>query len=271
MLTRKIYHVEIWLWILFFLFLSVIIFYIYIQYSAPNISKISIYQKKSLEHVLNIADSGDIILMAGDTRGERTCRWAAQSVFSHVGLLFREKHPVTNENVLYIWDCDLGQRSKDGVRVMPLRDKLLSYKGFRTAAIKKINKPLSSEEIVKLIPKYLSLKFDSRIITWWVANKNRDGGWLYRKNKNPKEIFCSELVASTLMDLGVISDDRVPAYYSPGDFERNNLNFIYGYSYGPLIYFDFPEDQVKKIIDKSKPISTGLDISSIEKIVGSMI
>src|SRR5690606_7754369 len=118
--------------------------------------------------------NGDIILLSGDTPGEKTCRWCTGTIFSHVGFLFREKHPVTGEDIPYVLDCDLGQKTKSGVRVLPLRDKLHRYKGFRSGAVKKLivkkdsSRP-SIEDIVRVIAKYTPIEFDNNVLSWWVS------------------------------------------------------------------------------------------------------
>ena len=121
----------------------IIVIYIYIQKTAPNIEKyISNHTElKWNNDLIEKGDNGDIILLAGDTPGEKTCRWCTGSIFSHVGFLFREIHPETKEDILYITDCDIGQGTKEGSRVMVLSDKLKRYKGFKIGAIKKFQGP----------------------------------------------------------------------------------------------------------------------------------
>nr|QBK86261.1 MAG: permuted papain-like amidase [Marseillevirus LCMAC102] len=242
-LTNELYYVKIWEWIIFFVSLIILLTYLYIQLTAPDLKK---YVRRnaltwlSVDDVFQKIENGDIILMAGNTVGERTCRKFADSVFSHVGLLFREIHPETGVDIVYIWDCDLGQKSKEGVRVMPLRDKLRRYKGYRIAALKKLvvsspAKRPTQEDIIGVFPKYVEKKFDNKILSWWVAN----WGWMYDKVKNPNTMFCSELVAATLQDLGILKKNKVSAWYHPGNFDRATLDLESGYSYKSTFFFNF--------------------------------
>jgi hypothetical protein len=45
-------------------------------------------------------------------------------------MLFCEIHPISKKNVAYIWEADLGQKTKDGPRVIKLKDKLKLYRGY---------------------------------------------------------------------------------------------------------------------------------------------
>jgi hypothetical protein len=243
-LTTKIYHVEIWLWTIFLLIVGIVMMYIYIQHSAPNLEKrwniIPSNKKTTLSKFLEQADNGDIILMSGDTRGERTCRWCAGTVFSHVGFLFREIHPETKEDILYIWDCDIGQKSKDGVRIMPLKEKLDRYKGFKICGWRRfVGERPDTKKIVDLIGNYLNLDFDSKIVTWWVSRKTPDGGGLYRLFKDQTKVFCSELLAMTLQDLNILHPTRIAASYSPADFEKDIPSLNLRFTYLPINYFEF--------------------------------
>lgn len=263
-LTKKYYYASVWEWAVLILAFTVLFVYVYGQLTAPNLEKYTAQHREMLtwiaaQDVLNTAKNGDVVLLAGDTHGERTCRWCAGTMFSHVGVLFWEKHPVTGEDILYIFDCDLGQGTKEGVRVMPLWDKLHRYKGMRVGALKKliVHPPRSQpsrEEFVNLLPKYTPVEFDNRIATWWTANY----GWLYRLIKNPQTMFCSELVASVYQDLGILQKDKVPAWYNPGDFYRSRLNFEEGYSFGETLFFEFPKSQTQSIVDASLPVETGM-------------
>lgn len=240
------------------LFFSVILLYVFGQIASPNIdrylSKNNIIPK-NLSHVFDNAENGDIILMSGGTPGEKTCKFCTRSIFSHVGILFWEKHPVTKEDILYIFDCDLGQGMKDGVRVMPLLDKLHRYKGMRFGALIKLQgKRPTRDDFVRLIPQYISTDFDHKIATWWFASISP----LHKLVKNPKKMFCSELVASIYQDLGIVKKDRNPSFYSPRNFHKSELNFEKGYSLSDCTFFEFQKEETKKLVKETLPVSTGM-------------
>lgn len=222
---------------------SIVILYGLCQTRYPKITKYIDTHKDlnwiTVQDVLDQSNNGDLIFFSGNTSGEKTCKYFTDTIFSHVGFLFREIHPDTGEDIAYIFDCDLGQGTKDGVRVLPLRDKLLRYKGEHTGAFKKLihgNKQRPNLiNILDLVGKYSSIDFDDKIATWWFSNIS----WIYRKIKNEKTMFCSELVALIYQDLGILKRKHVPAWYSPGDFHNHRLDLEEGYSLGETKYFEF--------------------------------
>ncbi len=236
-------------WSIFAISLFLILFYFYILASAP---KIEDYVKKNksrlnwlnYEDVLNEVENGDLILLAGDTRGEKLCRKFPGSIFSHLGFTFRETKRETGEDAVYVWDCDIGQGYREGVRMSLLDNKIRRYKGFRIGALKKLKvrsdrKRPKTQDIVDLYQKYKDLDFDHIIATWFLADYPK----LYKLAKDPKKVFCGEMVAEVLQELGVMKKDRVPAWYVPGDFHRpeGRLHLEDGYEYGTTYFFRFPE------------------------------
>ena len=190
----KYLNLNLFEWLIFVISVFLILFYFYILASAP---KIEDYVKKNEKHlnwlnyedILDKVENGDLILLAGDTRGERLCRWFPGSIFSHVGFVFREKQKSAGEDKVYIWDCDLGQGYKEGVRMSLLDNKIRRYKGFRIGALKKLrvssrDRP-KTHDIVQLFQKYKDLEFDHIIATWFLADYPK----LYNMAKDPGEVF----------------------------------------------------------------------------------
>ena len=253
-------------WLIFVISIFLILFYFYILASAP---KIEDYVKKNEKHlnwlnyedILDKVENGDLILLAGDTRGEKLCRKFSSSIFSHVGLLLRETHEKIGDSRVYVWDCDLGQGYKEGVRMSLLDNKIRRYKGFRIGALKKLKirsgqKRPETQDIVNLYQKYKDFDFDHVIATWFLA----DYPILYKMAKDPDKVFCGEMAAEALQELGVMKKDRFPAWYVPGDFHRpeNRIHLEDGYSYGTTYFFLFPE--------KSEVTESQDDLSLLEEI-----
>lgn len=238
-------------WLIFAISIFLILFYFYILASAPKIEDYVKKNEKRLnwleyEDMLNEVENGDLILLAGDTHGEKLCRKFPDSIFSHVGVAYREKHHETGEDKVYIWDCDLGQGYKEGVRMSLLDNKIQRYQGFRIGALKKLkvksgNQRPKTQDIVDLYQKYKDLEFDHVIATWFLADYPK----LYKLAKDPEKVFCGEMVAGVLQDLGVMKKDRFPAWYVPGDFHRpeSRLHLEDGYEYGTTYFFRLPEPE----------------------------
>ncbi len=211
---------------------TMFLFYFCTQYRAKKITDIK-YNKENYISIRSSLQNGDLIFLAGDSPGERSCRWFSDSHFSHVGLILIE-----NE-LVYILDCDVGQHSKDGVRIMLLDDKLKRYKGFKIGAYKKVIKgkdKLSHKLLLLMIEKYQEYELDHDMLSWVFSRFVL----LHNAVKPKKQLFCSEFVALCLMDLGVMKNDRLPAWYTPESFARQDINnTMLELKYGELNYFYF--------------------------------
>lgn len=205
----------------------------------------------NINEFLKECDNGDIILMCGNTRGERGCRWVTNCKFSHVAIVFRE----TNENgesVPYIWESDLGCKSKDGPRIMRLDDKLRNYHGYKNLSWRKLKcdagTPVSrptTQDIMNIVGEMRDYKFDIRMLKWFTSS-----GLLkpfhhlfYDETKK----FCSELVAETFQKLGVFKNmndlsSKHACWYSPKNFDNKDIiGLRKGYSFGDHLFVDFLE------------------------------
>lgn len=241
MLFQKFYGVTLFEWIILIILIIIAIVYLISQIFSPNLKNYinkynHILSWVDLDSFLSNANNGDLIFLCGNTRGEKSCRWWSNSIYSHVGMLFREIHSETNEDILYIWESDLGQGSKDGPRLLKLTDKLKRYHGYPYLMWKQLicsneNKP-STENIMKVVHKFKEYEFDNYMLSWISS---------IFKRKN--YMFCSELIAETLTDenIKILNKEKYSYEYSPESFASSrialNLNHGYVYSNGNFINF----------------------------------
>lgn len=193
--------------------LTIIVVFCQIRYLSPK--------PKPTYSQLNVGTikNGDLLFLCGTTQGEKIIRWYTNSPFSHVAMLFVEDEKV------YVWECDLGQKYKAGTRVMALSDKLERWKGLKIGGIKRLNtKHPSTENILKLVEKYKNVDFDNKMYRWLFSN------FITIKDKH---MFCTELIATTLQELHVIDDKKTPVEHSPTDFLNDENNYM------PLETFSF--------------------------------
>ena len=75
---------------------------------------------------------------------------------------------------------------------------------------------------------------------------------LYKMAKDPDKVFCGEMVAEALQNLGILKKDRVPAWHVPGDFylPKNRIHMEDGYEYKTTYFFRFPGETVRQFINK---------------------
>ncbi len=155
--------------------------------------------------------NGSLIFLSRNAPSSKVFRIATGSYFSHVGFAFWEN------GILYILDCDVGGKMKKGVRVQTFEDKLKDYKGI--IGIRKCKRYVSLDAMLNLLRKYIHVGFDSLVVRWLVS----DYQYFHEILKNPNLSYCSEFVADSLKDLGLLERGKNSAGFSPGCF-TNNLN-----------------------------------------------
>lgn len=198
------------------------------------------FSKTTTEDLLYSVNNGDILLFSGNTNGEKFMKGITYSPWTHIGFIFREKEidKITNTEVekAYIFECDLGQRYKDGVRLMPLENKLANYKGESYVCWLKLNvkyprtRP-ETKDIMTEVRYFLSKqeKMDLILFTWLFSGNKY---LLYLTKKlTPKKRFCSDLIASLLKKLQILKRVRPSVSYTPHDWLLDNVELEEGYSY----------------------------------------
>lgn len=193
-----------------------IIWFLLIYLCSPKIKINS--NIKTIGEILKNVDNGDLLFLSGDTIPERAIRFYTLSSYSHVGLIFLDFNKKRTKKIPYVWEADMGGGRKDGPRVLKLKTKLL-YPGKsreRIAMIKILNENItrpSTEKILKSIRKNVDKTMDTSMISWLFATYPNSS--LFKYVHSDKKVFCSELVASTLINLDLIERDVHPAYFSP--------------------------------------------------------
>jgi len=262
-MSNTYYGITIYEWVILIVIISSCILYLVIQTRAPNLENY-IKNNSSVLRVSHLSTNlirkqagfpdisfleevgnGDLIFFCGDTPGERTCRWCTNTMFSHVGMLFKERNPESGEDVIYVWESDLGQKTKDGPRLIRLDDKLKKYHGQNYFMWRKLksNNP-STENIMKVVEKYKSYKFDDKMLSWWVSYPFL--GFIHDSIKDEKKVFCSELIALTMQSehINMLHTEKDKTYiassYSPKNFAEFPIKGIKdSFSYGPQNFVDF--------------------------------
>ena len=231
-------------WLILFTLILILFLYIIACWYYPDIND---YVKKNRQHInwLSFEDAydniqnGDLIFLTGKTRGEHLCCFFTDCIYSHVGMLFREKHPKTGEDVVYIWESDLGQRTRDGPRVIPLKKKLKLYRGVPYMAIRKLSSSIpTTQNIMNIVQKYQTYDFDTKMINWWVSESI-----MYDLMGHTHSMLCSELVAQTMKDLGMLGKKYSRSWYSPKSFTNNIVDGKCSYSHYQYVDFSHLQSQ----------------------------
>ena len=178
--------------------------------------------------VLTNASTGDVIFLSGTTHGEKCCKVTIDCIFSHIAFVVRDKESV------WIWECDVGQRQKEGTRAMPLAHKLKHFKGELIAGWKPLlrgHPPYTA--VMNTIQKQLKYKMDMLMLPWFVS------WWptLHRILKKKEKTFCSALVAELSQEVGIMKKSRLTASHAPTDWFYNKIDLEPGVVYGPTYFF----------------------------------
>jgi hypothetical protein len=138
----------LWCWIILAFLIVIVGCMVNIHYL-----KYDIEYKGSEKELLDEVENGDLLFFTGETYGEKAIRWYSGSNFSHICMVFRDNE--NGSSVSFVWEADVGQRYKEGPRVMRLKEKLERWKGVKICALKKmIGKRPSTLDILKVVERY---------------------------------------------------------------------------------------------------------------------
>lgn len=177
-------------------FLIVLILFLQINLfqKTPHLSFLS--QKQEITPIYR---TGDLLFLSGKTYGESFIKWYMNFPFSHVAMI------IVENDIVYLWEIDVGQQTKKGARVIELSKKKQLWKGWRIGGYCKYNGPdIHADEIDPIVFKYIDYGIDTKLLSYFFGSKGQK-----------KEMFCSQLIAQTLIDLNIIENDSIASSYSP--------------------------------------------------------
>ena len=207
-------------------------------------------------------ETGDMVLFSSVGFESFEIRLATLSPYTHVGMAVRCDHMeggCKSRDNLYIWhspadkipfarDC-LADKIKEGPQLNKLRPVIAHASG--DVYIRKLEKvsttthesgkallSLDNEDDIELL---LGDLCRTRLINWMRQEAKKkyetstielvksayDGPWGKNK-KNTKEYFCSELVAQTLQEMGLLGKEQPSNEFVPADFS-NDMKLKEGY------------------------------------------
>ena len=199
----------------------------------------------SLDKVLSEANNGDVLLWSSDTK---IIQYGSDCPFTHISMVFRDyEKGDSGGQCLYCWEADVGQKYRSGPRIIRLRDKLERYKGSSIMGWKALNKGRrpTSNQLLKIASAYLSYRMDLCILgIRWVVSRALaltpcGGGKVqtFLHSNIFEQVVCSELIAETLQQIGILGYDPPASQYAPADWLYNNLNCTPSDAYGPTYFF----------------------------------
>ena len=101
----------------------------------------------------------------------------------------------------------------------------------------------TSRHLLKIISSFLDYGMDIYAIRWFISRilaTTPCGGGVWQNFLSSSlfnHIVCSELVAETLQQVGILEQDPPASQYAPGDWFYNNLTLTPSNEYGPTYFF----------------------------------
>lgn len=197
------------------------IFFARIQLCRNDIPKQSMSEKNLKEN----AKTGDIIgvSFSRSLLGKTIKFWTA-SVWSHVGMLFRDER----NNQLYV--VEMYDYTKDGkspnTHMTPIKQWLKNHSNRKKTWTRRINRENIKNSVFfqewKKIEKYYRL--NDNLLLYLTLNPQ-----INYDSRQTTKLFCSEMVALLLRDMNIISTKKPPIRFSPKDLvylgtSQNYLN-----------------------------------------------
>lgn len=197
--------------------------------------------------------TGDLILFHGRLKiGEfieavEGCEW------SHVGMVIKsEDIGISASDKLLLWESndltnlkdEVLNKSKTGPMLVDLYERMLTdikenYDNMFKIRYLKYNDKVNVKEMLDNLKSFIfSVHTDNFPKSEFKMIEDFLEGRILNKNFNPKEFFCSELIAATYMKMGILPENLSPNSYEPIDFSgKGKLQLISGVELvdGPLI------------------------------------
>lgn len=163
--------------------------------------------------------TGDLLFLSGKTYAEGFIKWYMNFPFSHVAMV------IVENDIVYLWEADMGQQTKKGARVIELSKKKQLWKGWRIGGYCRYKGPdIHADDIDPIVFKYINYDIDTKLLSYF-----------FGQNSQKKEMFCSQLIAQTFIDLGIFKGDTVATNYSPKRLSTMS-------THNKMVYIPFGEE-----------------------------
>jgi hypothetical protein len=167
-------------------------------------------------------ETGDIVLFSGSGPYSRIIQAATHSRWSHVGMVY-----CLPPDCIFLWESVVtstwkdffrGKGLKGGVRMSLLSDRLRDYRGCEVAVRRLLKYPRGPATYHNLALFRRAIKdapYERHVPE--LLKSVYDGPW-GRNHEDLSDFFCSELMAETYQNLGLLTEEQPSNEYTPADF-----------------------------------------------------
>lgn len=177
--------------------------------------------------------SGDLLLFDGESNTSQLIKFFTVSCWSHVALVYR----CPKTKILYVWENgDVGRGSgplitrkgcpRNSAHLIPLKSRLKAYKGLVYVRRLLGKKSIDHKVYDKFVAENLGTDYSWDLVASW----NQRGGssllplcFLEDKNDRYGGWICSQLVALTYKQLGVMELLQASHTFMPVDFAKDDI------------------------------------------------
>jgi len=184
-------------------------------------------------------DTGDIVLWSSSSFFGRLIQTFCNSTWSHVGMVIRFPG-----DLLMLWESTLDDQVS-GVRLTPLSQSLCDTVAVRKMHIERT--PQLFESIMRVRKELNGRPFESDLMQMVCASYDGPFG---HNDTDLTSLFCSELIAETLMNIGVLGQGKPSNEYTPKDFSSEasvQLNLQRNISLDKEIIIDYTTVNVQSV------------------------
>jgi hypothetical protein len=183
------------------------------------------------------AATGDIWLFRGRSLADRAIQTMTNSPVNHVGMCV-----ALDDMPPLLWHAELGRSLPDawtgerhrGVQLHKLADAVTTWddRYGQRAWVRRIDPAVTRREedrLIETIDKYDGKPFPTTpgLMRSWAT------GRLRRRQASRETIYCAELVAVTMQNMGLLPDKRPTSWYDPGKFwSGDDIQLIEPYRLG---------------------------------------
>jgi hypothetical protein len=189
------------------------------------------------EEALATAATGDIWLFRGRSLADRAIQTMTNSPVNHVGMCV-----ALDDMPPLLWHAELGRSLPDawtgerhrGVQLHKLEDAVATWddKYGQRAWVRRMDPAVTrdmEDRLIQTIDKYDGKPFPTTpgLMRSWVTGRVR------RRAASRETIYCAELVAVTMQNMGLLPGKRPMSWYDPGKFwSGDDLELLEPYTLG---------------------------------------
>ena len=189
------------------------------------------------EEAIATAATGDIWLFRGRSLADRAIQTMTNSPVNHVGMCV-----ALDDMPPLLWHAELGRSLPDawrgerhrGVQLHKLADAVATWddKYGQRAWVRRMDPSVTREmedRLIETIDKYDGKPFPTTpgLVRSWATGRVR------RRAASRETIYCAELVAVTMQNMGLLPGKRPMSWYDPGKFwSGDDIELLEPYALG---------------------------------------